>query len=309
MGEPLAIETRMAQAETRWSGLQFKRKTAREACSPCPWCGGVDRFSITDYGWYVCRPAAGHCSRSGWIDEDDPSPPDKDKLLEIRIAALERKQAEHDKRLTALERMARCTDHLRYHSQLDEMDLRGEWYAKGVGDHLIEQYNLGLCLHCKTDQPNERMSLTIPISVKGVLKNIRHRLITNENDRYRPHYSGLGNMLFGADDVYSDDTSNILVIEGEIKRIVVKDKLGGNVVGTMGKAGFQKKWASRFSRFSEVLICLDPDAEDKAREMAGWFDGRARVVSLPTKPDDFFTVYKGTAGQFREFLRMARRIH
>jgi hypothetical protein len=305
MGEHLAIEERIAQAETRWPGLRFKRKSASEASSACPFCRQAvhDGFLIFSSGSYWCRK----CDAKGFIDENDPTPPDPVKLLEARLSAVEREQKAQAKRLTALERMARCTDHLRYHEQLNH-DMRDLWYEKGVGDHLIDAYQLGLCYHCKTDQPEERMSLTIPVTVKGVLKNIRHRLLTNENDRYRPHRSGLGNMLFGADDVYSDDVSSILVIEGEIKRIVVKDRLGGNVVGTMGKAGFQKKWASRFSHFGEVLICLDPDAEDKARELAGWFGDRGRVVGLGCKPDDFFTLYNGTTDQFREYLRLARRI-
>jgi hypothetical protein len=131
MGEHLAIEERIAQAETRWPGLQFKRKTSSEAASPCPWCGGNDRFVIRSSGWYSCRQASGHCSRSGWIDENNPSPPDKEKMLELRMAALERKQAEHDRRLSALERMAHCHDHERYHQQMDKDDMRDLWLAEG----------------------------------------------------------------------------------------------------------------------------------------------------------------------------------
>jgi hypothetical protein len=306
MGERLAIEQRMAEAETRWPGLQFKRKLSSEASSACPFChqATVDGFLIFDTGSYWCRK----CNTKGFIDENDPHPPSPEKLLEIRLAALEQKQREHDKRLSALERMARSRDHLLYHEHVNE-GLRDMWYEKGVGDHLIDQYRLGVCWHCKTDQPGERMSMTIPVTVKGQLVNIRHRLIGgDQRDKYRPHMAGLGNTLFGADDVYSDDTSSILIIEGEIKRIVVKDRIGGNIVGTMGKAGFQKAWASRFSRFDEVLICLDPDAIDKAREVSSWFGGRARVVDLPVKPDDFFVLHKGTPDQFREFVRMARRV-
>jgi hypothetical protein len=308
MGEQLAIETRMGEAEARWPGLQFKRKTAHEACSPCPWCGGHDRFVIWDTGRYACRQAPGHCSKSGWIDENNSTPPNNDKLLEIRIAALERREAERDKRLTALERMSGCKDHERYHNQMG--DLRDLWLEQGFWNETIDAYQLGVCYHCKTDQPGERMSMTIPVMLRGAPVNIRHRLIGGDrNDKYRPHLVGLGNTLFNADDVYSGDTASILIAEGEKKAIVLKQYGLGNVVGTMGKAGFQKPWASRFSRFGEVLIALDPDATDKAREMATWIGGRARVATLPTKSDDFFTIYHGTAEQFREFLRMARRIH
>lgn len=305
MGEHLAIETRIAQASKRWPHVQFKRRTDSWADGPCPWCGGDDRFVIRSSGWYECRK----CARDGWIDEDDPKPPDKEKLLEARIAALEQKQREHDRRLSALERMARCQDHLQYHDQMDQFGWRDMWYEKGVTDELIDAYRLGVCLHCRTDRPDERMSLTIPVVNRNRLVNIRHRLQGgDQSDKYRPHRPGLGNTLFGADDIYSDDTGSILIIEGEIKRIVVKDRLGGNVIGTMGKSGFQRAWASRFERFGEVLICLDPDAHDKARQMAGWIGKRARIVSLPVKSDDFFTYHHGTVEQFNEFVKMARKV-
>jgi len=307
MGEPLAIEQRIVEAETRWPGLQFRRKTAQEASSACPFCGQAteDGFLIFSSGSYWCRK----CNAKGFIDENDAKPPSPEKLLEMRIAALEQKQAEHDKRLTALERMHQCTDHIRYYNQARDEEMRDFWYEKGVDDRLIDQYKLGVCHHCKTDQPRERMSLTIPVINGGNLVNIRHRLITNDNDRYRPHMAGLGNTLFGADDVYSPDKSSILVIEGEIKRIIVKDRIGGNVVATMGKAGFKRAWVTKFSQFAEVMICLDPDATDRANEMAGWFGDRARVVELTCKPDDFFTIYGGSASEFAEFLKQARKNH
>ena len=65
----------------------------------------------------------------------------------------------------------------------------------------------------------------------------------------------------------------------------------------------------RFERFKEVLIALDPDATDKAQQMAGWFGDRARVVFLPVKPDDFFTTENGTPDDFRLYMRLARRVH
>lgn len=297
-------------------GVHLKQVGNGEWAGPCPWCGGTDRFHIWQEGNFWCRPAPDHCSREGWIDELEDT---KHRLskLERRMLTIEREQAKarrerekQEKRITAIERMRRCTDHLRYYQQMNDAGFRDFWHEKGVGDHLIDQYQLGICYHCKTDQPGERMSLTVPVINGGKLVNIRHRLIGGDlGDKYRPHRAGLGNTLFGADDVYGKDTSSILIIEGEIKRIVVKDRVGGNVVGTMGKAGFQRSWARRFGRFDEILIALDPDAADKAREMASWFGERARVARIPVKPDDFFTIYGGTVADFEWFLRLARKHH
>lgn len=308
MGEVRAIEERIIEAESRWRGHTFKRKNAHEAASACPFCGQAvtDGFVIWENGGYLCRK----CGAVGWIDENDPHIPTADEIRDMQIRQLQRKVAEQEKRLTALEQMHQCTDHIHYYAQARDEQMRDLWYEKGVDDRLIDQYQLGICYHCKTDYPDERMSLTIPVINRGKLYNIRHRLIGGDpNDKYRPHRPGLGNTLFGADDVYSEDTGSILIIEGEIKRVIVKDRLGGNVVATMGKAGFQKPWASKFIRFDEVLIALDPDATDRASEMAGWFGDRAKVVTLPVKPDDFFTLEHGTVDEFNWFLRLARRTH
>jgi hypothetical protein len=306
MGEHIAIEARIAQASKRWSSTQFKRRTDNWADGPCPWCGGDDRFVIRSSGWYDCRK----CARDGWIDENDATPPDPIKVLEARVAELERRDREKERRLSKLERMARSRDYWNYYKQMDQDGMRDLWLEQGFTNETIDRWLLGVCYHCKTDRPTERMSMTIPVFFQDKIVNIRHRLIGGDpSDKYRPHMAGLGNTLFNADDVYSDDASSIIVAEGEKKTIALKQYGLGNVVGAMGKAGFQKSWASRFSRFGEVLICLDPDAMDRAFEMSKWFGGRARVVGLPVKSDDFFVRYHGTVPQFREFLRMARRVH
>ena len=83
-------------------GVTMKRKTRDEWCSPCPWCGGRDRFVVWERGWYMCRPGPGHCGRSGWLDElDGIAKPTPEQMLEWRVAALERKQEEHERRLSA----------------------------------------------------------------------------------------------------------------------------------------------------------------------------------------------------------------
>jgi len=303
MGEPLAIEQRIVEAETRWSGLQFRRKTAQEASSACPFCGQAteDGFLIFSSGSYWCRK----CNAKGFIDENDPTPPDPVKLLEARVASLERAKADHEKRLSALELMHQCKEHIFYHEQMDECD-RGWWNEQGINDTMIDKYTLGVCYGCPTDR-ERRLSYTIPIINGGKLWNIRYRLIGGTpGDKYRPHMSNLPQTVFNGDFVYKDDKSSIMICEGEKKSIVL-DQYGFHAVGIMGKAGFQRAWATKFAQFAEVMICLDPDATDRANEMAGWFGDRARVVELTCKPDDFFTIYGGSASEFAEFLKQARK--
>ena len=82
----------------------MKKAGRNEYAGPCPWCGGTDRFHVWEKGNYYCRPGAGHCGKSGWLDElDGKQKLGKEELVELRLAALERKQEEHEARLSALE--------------------------------------------------------------------------------------------------------------------------------------------------------------------------------------------------------------
>ena len=303
MSDPHPIET----AEARW-GIDLKHASGDEFVGPCPFCkGGEDRFHVWEAaGNYWCR----QCGAKGFIDSEHDH-----RLTEVerRLLMLESeqrrqriKQAEHEKRLSALEKMHRCRDHLTYHELMDQDD-RAYWHSQGMTDATIDKYLLGVCYSCPTDAQH-RPSYTIPVINGGKLVNIRHRLRTSDGDRYRPHMAGLGNTLFMADNVYKEDTSQVLILEGEKKALCVS-QYGYDPVGIMGKAGFQRPWAKRFARFDEVVIMLDPDAERKAFEMATWFETRARVARLPVKADDFFTIHHGSASQFAEYVGLAWRVH
>ena len=211
---------------------------------------------------------------------------------------------EQEKRLSALERMHQCTDHVTYHKLMDADD-RAYWKSQGIYEEAVNKYLLGVCYNCPTDIKH-RPSYTIPVINGGKLVNIRHRLVGADNgDKYRPHMSGLGSTLFNADFVYKEDRASIIIAEGEKKSIVL-DQWGFPAVGVMGKTGFPDTWAVRFADFGIVYVCLDPDATDEARRVAGLFGSRGRIVQLVCKADDFF-VNGGRPQEFSEALRLARR--
>jgi len=225
------------------------------------------------------------------------------RRLEYRQQDQARKIAEHEKRLSALERMRTCTDHIRYHKQMSDEGFQ-YWYEAGLLPETIARYQLGYCPRCPTDTQG-RASYTIPVISNGQLWNIRHRLVNADNgDKYRPHLAGLPNVLFNADDLRSE-APDILIVEGEKKSMVAAQE-GFLNVGVMGKTGFDKAWVPKFADFQRVNVCYDPDALDRAAEVARLFGGRGRVVILPDKLDDLIVLSGATGRDVRAFVDYAR---
>lgn len=300
MGEPRPIEERIAQAETRWRGLQLKR-TGNEAHGPCPRCGGTDRFAIFEDGGYWCR----QCGDSGWLDDDKRRPMTEAELTQIRLKRLEYQQAEHDRRLSALETMHASQDHLRYwHNMEVHTEAIEYWDSQGMSLQTIDDYLLGYCPRCPTDRDG-RASYTIPVLAAGKLWNIRHRLIgADDGDKYRPHVAGLPAMLFNADFLTREGDS-VIIVEGE-KKSIIAAQTGFANVGLMGKSGFKPEWAAKFARFKTVHVALDPDALDQAAEISALFKGRGRVVYLYDKLDDMIVKHGATAEDIRWCIQQGR---
>lgn len=301
VGDPVAF------IESRFN-VQMRRVGRTEWAGPCPWCGGRDRFHVWDNGNYWCRPAAGHCGKSGWLDElDSATPPSREELLEWRLASLERKQGEMEQRLSLLEQMHQCTDHEAYHANLNHHPRAVDyWLAEGMNPHTIHNHRLGYCSSCPT-APGFA-SYTIPVMFRGKLYNIRHRLANpNTGGKYRPHITGLPSMIFNADALDRSD-SDILLLEGEKKALVVEQETGLPAIATMGMQSFKPEWANKLAHFRRVYVLYDPDATDKARLVAGYFQGRGHVAVMPMKADDFFVRYGGTKDGFLSYIDKARPV-
>lgn len=227
------------------------------------------------------------------------------RRLEYQQREHERRIAEHEKRLTALERIHNCTDHLRYHRQMPEA-AREYWYNAGMLPETIDKYQLGYCQRCPTDDQG-RASYTIPVMSNGQLWNIRHRLANADNgDKYRPHIAGLPVVLFNADYLRDADGDSILIVEGE-KKSIIAAQWGIANVGVMGKSGFDEAWVMKFDRFKRVNVCYDPDATDKAAKVAALFEDRGRVVTMPGKLDDLVAIYGALPEDLLAFISLGRK--
>ena len=287
-------------------GVQLKRIASNgEHAGPCPWCGGDDRFHVWPEGNYFCRPGPGHCGRQGWLDQlDGVQPPTDEQRNAWRIARLEREMAETKRRVTALEQMHACTDHLAYHDNLNRHpEAVDYWLAEGMTPDTIHRYQLGYCERCPTFWQSP--SYTIPVVNGGLLENIRHRLVAPDGTgKYRPHMAGLPASLFNAD-ALDDAPGELIVTEGEKKSIVLAQEGFANV-GISGQRTFRREWLPRFEQVGRVYVALDPDATESAFRLATLLPTEARVVLLPVKPDDFFVRYGGNQSDMQYFLDSAR---
>ena len=224
--------------------------------------------------------------------------------LEAKQKQLERQQEEQAKRLSALEQMHRCKDHLRYHFNMPNEKME-YWLEEGMTVDTIAKYQLGYCDRCPTDLDG-RPSYTIPVFGRDgeTLINIRHRLQNAKSDKYRPHLAGLGQQLFNSQ-FTTTPANSIIITEGE-KKSCMLDQEGFASVGIMGKRAFKTQWVDWLKPFRVVYVILDPDARESAHRLASIFDGRGQVVNLPVKPDDFFSIYKGTPDDFKWFIERSK---
>lgn len=298
----------IAEAEVKW-GIKLKRVSGDEYAGPCPFCpdGGEDRFHVWQArGNYWCRV----CDKKGFVDDGVALSPEERRQREIerRLAEVERKQQEHARRLSILERMAQEVPQAEaYHRNLDIVPGAREWWQKeGLFPAWQDFFTVGYCGRCPTDAA-ERASYTIPVVDGGQLVNIQHRLAQAPNgDKYRPHMAGLGSNLFNTRHL-DEQAPGVLLVEGS-KKAMVLEQYGFPAVAIAGCRNWKAEWTARFAYLDPVTICLDPDAMPSAERLAAFFPGRARIVALPCKPDDFFSVYHGTQQQFQEFVKKARPV-
>jgi DNA primase len=278
--------------------LPHLKKGRTEFHSACPFClAGRDRFVFfLDKCSYWCR----QCGVKGFVTDGPTAGWDRDAFL---AEVAKRAEAERTERKAALDIMATRLDRMAmYHHQMTD---RSYWYRQGLSDATIDAYQLGWSPRCPTYQQSP--SWTIPVRFRSKLLNIRHRLIKPPapGDKYRPEMGGVGNAIFNADLFdQADRNPTVLVVEGEIKSMALTQR-GFPAIGVPGASSFKESWGRWFAPFTEVLVVFDPGAAAQARRAAAMIGDKAKVATLPVKPDDFFVVRGGTVKEFGAFLAKA----
>ncbi|HOD05105.1 MAG TPA: CHC2 zinc finger domain-containing protein [Anaerolineaceae bacterium] len=184
------------------------------------------------------------------------------------------------------------------------------WQQRGIIPEMQSYWRLGFCPSF-TVGGSETPTLTIPVFGEGwELRTLRHRLLNppKPGDKYRPDRAGLGNHVFMADPDAGWSASRVLVVEGEIKAMVVYQTLDDpaiQVIGIPGKTAAQQVTAALGDGGRDVVICLDPDAQAESRSLARQVGGR--VLMLVDKVDDAILSGSLDKSALKWLLKTARR--
>jgi len=308
------IEEAVRLAQERWPHLEPNVENSRAATCECPFCGGDDRWTLFENGFFLCRPGPGHCGRQGWLDDDQQHQwtPEERRLrkIEAEQARARQERADLDRRLSAIERLNRSRIHERYHGNLDAAAYEW-WCSKGVECWTIQDYKLGYCPSCPTDREH-RPSYTIPLpnQERTALLNLRHRLADAPNgDKYRPEMAGLGSCLAFPHHLIGAERG--IIVEGSIKALVAAQH-GFPAVGILGKGGkFSASWLEWFPPGRPIYIALDPDAQESAERLGAGIAKTGKevyVAQFPAKPDDML-VEGCTTAEWEFYLKLGRRVH
>lgn len=301
-----------APAELNQIGLdasKFHKVRPNEFHGPCR-CGGNDRLSVkTDrpfpHYYLICRQGPGHCGFSGWADEYNEAlrTPISDEQRAI-WKAQRQAQDEADARIRA-QRLATFTDteiFAECHARMNAAN-RAWWERQGLPATAQDYWGLGY-------KPNTTWgeAYTIPFSAGGSVINMQYRLLhpPEENNKYR--WAGLGYSSFFT--AHPDTVSDVAYIcEGAKKAMVYAYHIAPDtqqVYAVPSKSDFASI-AAAMSEHGRVWIILDPDAKDKAMELAREIGSKARIVELPRKLDDAIIKHGYTTDKLRKYFRQSLR--
>jgi hypothetical protein len=306
---------------------------SNEWSSSCIVCGGAtgnrseksDRFRLfagdaTANARVWCR----QCGHFEWADQDTKQRPSPEQIQQAQD--LRRRYAEQEaQRLRAKIDELRRADYWRgYHDAMTQVH-RQLWRQAGISDELQDLFKLGYVddrTFYDGDNPFHSPAMTIPHFDTGwQAVNVQYRIVNPPAGvgKYR-YTAGLPAPLFLTEPDRELSGATIL-LEGAKKAIVTYPKVGPdfNIVAVPSKMP-GKDLLDRLADCDPLYLALDPDAyvATKSKDgrmlapainrLARLVGSRARIVKLPCKADDMFTIYGGGGRDFASFLKVAARV-
>lgn len=300
-------ETSLPPVFARYAGrVSYVAQRGRyEFSSTCPNCGGMQRTG-GEYPdrcrWFTDGKPRGWCRRCGgifWPDEASGSkitPEEMEQWRREREATeLRRKQAAE----RALEHLRAEKGWLEYVALMDART-RQQWRNWGVPDDWQAYWQLGYLpgkvYYDRSGEEQVSPAYTIPyFHTDFEFVTLQYRLnAADPAQRYR-FEKGLRTAYFQT--LPSEPIGErALIVEGAKKAMVthIYGGTGTSVLAVPSKADFGGV-AAAVQHCEQVFILLDPDAEARARLLAGQVGQRARVGALPDKVDDFILADRGNA--------------
>lgn len=252
MIDPVLVKEQAPDLLSLAEPLTILRKVgANEWSGPCPFCQGVDRFSVQPYHTPEARWLCRNCTDGKWKDvinfierRDNVNFTDACKTLfggEVKIAIdpeeyerIQQAREETIQERLERERQAQQVVRDRLHNerawepyyQILQSNPTGRqlWHERGLSDEWIDYYKVGYCPSREFFSPHKFTSptLTIPTWHNECCVGLTHRILMDDppGGKYRPHLAGAGKPLFMADPMVRSITGDVLLLEGEIKTMV-----------------------------------------------------------------------------------------
>lgn len=297
-----------ASIRIHWPAM--KRMTKDEWHGPCPTCGGTDRFIVwRDRGNYWCR----QCGLKGFLD-GNAEQPSADEIAALEQRIREREERDRLLQTEAGRRLAEEQYWRGFHDCMDQQH-RQYWLDEGIPDWAVDYFDLGFCPAKRIQYDGQTYTYpayTIPIvePVSGRPLNVQYRLVDApaEIGKYRQEANLPAAPFFFDRDHNAGDVA--LVVEGSKKAIVVGCTLDDHTLQFVGIPSNNPSEAiiETVSKYETVFVALDPGAEKQARRIAGLIGSRARVVTLPAKPDDLIVKYGASGDDLRRLIRQAVKL-
>ena len=298
-------------------------RTGDEFSSACPQCGGgrggrdlSDRFRFWQRPGKASSFWCRRCGFQGFTDDNRPDhKPDLAQLLEfeeLRQREVEKEERRLQAKISELQHKAYWQG---YHDAMNDRQ-RDLWRQSGIPDSFQDYWQLGYQHEYKTNDFSSP-ALTIPyFGAEWQAQTIQYRLLNPPmpSDKYR-FQAGLKAALWMADPD-AEIKNAVILCEGMKKAAVTFIEMVARANGRYTVISVPSKMPGRdlldrLTNADPLYIVLDPDAYHGKNNAVGRLVKMVpitpkRIVKLPTKADDFFTMYKGTAYDFQNFIDNAR---
>jgi len=305
-------------------------RSGDEFSSACPKCGGgrggndlSDRFRFWQRPGQATSFWCRRCGFQGFTDDNRQGyKPDLAKLQELDD--LRQREAEkEEKRLQAkIQELQHQAYWKGYHDAMNPGH-RGLWRRDGIPDSFQDYWQLGFRQEYKGDGWTSP-AMTIPyFGTNWEAKTIQYRLTQppSPSDKYR-FQQGLKAEIWRADPD-AEIKNAVIMCEGMKKAAVTFIEMVARYNHPYTVVSIPSKMPGRdlldqMKNADPLYILLDPDAYVTTRATDGRLIPPAinrilrmtvgiprRIVKLPAKADDFFTMYSGDAASFEKHLKLS----